>query len=371
MGQHNVHFWMSVIVWTIKLFIFLRVGKIAWLYILVFAPANLCSEEPEFHTIEVEGKITELYFYGPVQWLSAPGERLQVFPHLESLHLEHGKYGIDEMRYVATVRSVESISTGPIFPDEVIEFQPGALNELGAMSWLKSLEVHSMAIPEDEWKFLSKLSMLQGFSVEGIDESGLKHLQSNDSLTYLCLYGDSAKTLPSTVFTLSQLSSLSTSGRESLLPISDDSLEMLSRLSKLVSLRLQGVSAKGIEIISRLVNLESLSLSVVDQHADTTFLRNLRHLRHLDLSVMSLDPMALSFLPDLTELSSLVLRCREPNAETIANIPFESMTNLVTVQVSCSFELDKKVLAKIAKLPKINYLSVGGVIKDLAAIRSE
>lgn len=338
----------------------------AWSSVLVLTSLNLRAEDPKFATNEVDGKISEVYFYGPSKWLSTPGKRLGRFPDLNSITLACGKIGIDEMKYLATVHSLESISTMEL-PEDAVTFEPGSLNELRSMTWLKDLEIHLNTLPEHEWQFLSKLHQLEGLTLDGIDDSGLKHIQGSTSLTYLSLWGDAAETLPSTIGTLANLTHLQTFARNSSLPLADESLNMLSRLPKLRSLQLDGISASGMERISSFVNLEELTLSSVSRQADISLLRALRNLREINLDVVTLGPNDLAFLSNRSELRLFILRWKEPNYETIQNVSFEQMANLEIIIVSS--KLEKDVLAKIAKLPKLKYLSIGslGEVVDAAA----
>jgi hypothetical protein len=344
---------------------------ILWICILIRSTA-LYSMEPNFHVIESDGKVSEVYFYGPAEWLSSPGEKLGRFPDLKKITLACGKIGIPEMKYLATVRSVESISTFAISEDAV-EFSTGSLNELRAMTWLRDLDIYQNQLPEHEWQFLSNLQMLESLALDCND--GLRHVEGLTSLEYLYLFRDEFEDaavpmpLPSVIRTLPNLKHLTVSSHSNFpWPLPDESLSLLSTFPKLRSLDLKRVSESGLPIIGKLVNLEYLTLSSVARNADITSLRSLKNLRELNLNLEALGTTDLRFLSGFTELKSLTLHCSEPFNDAVRNIPFEQIHKLERIYIWTTIERD--VLIKMSNLNNLHDLSVrslGEATEDIKA----
>lgn len=108
---------------------------------------------------------------------------------LRELYLTGHRLTSEEMKYVASLKTVKHLTLGDM-PDE-IEIEPGALRQLEGMSSLESLEISDEHIPAEEVRFIERLKSLKALSLAS--DLGDKHLEiisRRDTLQKVSLRGE-------------------------------------------------------------------------------------------------------------------------------------------------------------------------------------
>ena len=328
-----------------------------------FAPQVMSSDKVQIEEVMKDGQVVEVHFYGPASWLAEPGERFGKFPNLRSVILQCGAIRAEEMRYIATCKSVESIATFERFESNSASFLPGALNELSQMTWLKTLCIYSEPMENSEWKFLMNLQSLESLTVEGIEESGIEYLRGLKTLSSLRLHQCEILRVPDAVSTVACLQEFSLTQPFPSKPLDSESLEHLAKLEQLRSLTISGIQDSGIERIAKLSRLRFLFITISDSNAKLDQLGELKELTSFTLNSGVLINPDLSFIKNFKKIQFLQLLVRDDGSRNVSRtVPYEFLSDIT--QLSIGSNVDAETLFRIASLPKLTRLTVRGLVGD-------
>lgn len=248
---------------------------------------------------DVQGEVVGAEFLGDqhrtADWLVSqkdPRSHLHKLPKLSTLGLRGHKITARELEYVATLRTVTSLTIGDSLEPATLE--PNALSRLGSMVWLEALELWAADLKEEDFSrfpelpslsslragYISSFAPLRIGSESRLDDGVFRHISHVRSLEELWVGGE----------------------------FSDNAVRQLQSLDRLEELRLASslMTNDAIVVLSKLRSLRTLHLTsprLTD--GSLRSLGGLEHLERLQIKGRSFTGESLRLLTAMRELREL------------------------------------------------------------------